>query len=284
MKRFALLLVLGSVLGAALPAEGTLLGGTSSPNTSGFLGNNSYPSNNGMSGSPSGTNPFSGNNANAGATNLMPGLSSRAFPLASQLTPRSALGMGKSRDLQGHWALGVDSIPATAIASPSGSMVALPDALSLRWWATERLAIDVLAGGNYNSAQAGRGELSPLVSSSPGMAVYAGALGLRYNLSELSHDLLSQLVLKVSGAQSAESISGWSGQASETTLAVFVGGGFEAFVPGWDWLSLEATIGVTGFSQSLTPPSGNGGAQTVSGLGLAGSGFSPVDLAAHIYF
>jgi hypothetical protein len=297
MHRFAAVLVLGTALSAALAADGTLLGGNAAFNSTaaGYLGgaamngsqaypgSGNYPGNAAYPGSG-----YPGGTPNLGGNNLMPaGITSRALPAG--LTVRSmnmnTLGMAKPRSLAGHWAVGVDSLPAAAIASPSGSLVAVPSALSIRWWATDQLAVDLLASGNYNSAQAGKGELSPLVSSGPGNAFYAGGLGLRYNLSELSHDLLSQIVVKASGAQSAGSISGWSGKATESTLAVFVGAGFEAFVPGWDWLSVEGSAGVTGFSQSLTPQSpGNGGPQTVSGVGLAGSGFSPINLAAHVYF
>jgi hypothetical protein len=254
--------------------------GSGSANSA-YPGSSSYPGNASYPGSyPGGTTPT------MGGSNLMPaGITSRSLPASLNLRAMDNLGIAKPRSLANHWAVGVDSLPTGAITSPSGSMLAVPSALSIRWWATERLAVDLLVAGNYNSAQAGKGELSPLVSSGPGDAFYAGGLGLRYNISELSHDLLSQFVVKASGAQSAGSISGWSGKATESTLAVFVGAGFEAFVPGWDWLSVEGSAGVTGFSQSLTPQSpGNGGAQTVSGVGLAGSGFSPINLAAHIYF
>jgi len=296
MHRFAALLVLATALSTALSADGTLLSpsqaagymnnaqflGSGSAASSAYPGNSGYPGNAAYPGSnyPGGTTP------NMGGSNLMPaGITSRSLPAALNLRAMENLGIAKPRSLANHWAVGVDSLPTGAITSPSSSMVAVPSALSIRWWATERLAVDLLVAGNYNSAQAGKGELSPLVSSGPGDAFYAGGLGLRYNISELSHDLLSQFVVKASGAQSAGSISGWSGKATESTLAVFVGAGFEAFVPGWDWLSVEGSAGVTGFSQSLTPQSaGNGGAQTVSGVGLAGSGFSPINLAAHIYF
>ncbi|MGH7441579.1 MAG: hypothetical protein ACREKE_02775, partial [bacterium] len=189
----------------------------------------------------------------------------------------------KPRSLRHRWAIGVDSIPAASVANPSGSMVATPSALSLRWWATERLGIDLLVGGNYSSSESGKGQLQPLYSSAPGSAVYSGGVGLRYNVSVLSHDLISQIVVKASGAQAAGSVGDSpSVKATQTTLAVFVGAGFEAFIPWWDWMSVEASVGVTGFSQSMTPQ--GGGAQTISGLGLAGSGFSPFNLAAHVYF
>jgi hypothetical protein len=299
MHRFVVSLVLAAALATALcaglSADGTLLSPSQAAgymSNAGFLGsgsgNQAYPGNTGYPGNaayPGGNYP--GGTPNMGSGNLMPaGITSRALPAAFNLGGmNNTLAMAHPRSLANHWAVGVDSLPTSAITSPSGAMVAVPSALSVRWWATERLAVDLLVAGNYNSAQAGKGELSPLVSSGPGNAFYAGGLGVRYNISELSHDLLSQFVVKASGAQSAGSISGWSGKATETTLAVFVGAGFEAFVPGWDWLSVEGSAGATGFSQSLTPQGpGNGGVQTISGVGLAGSGFSPINLAAHIYF
>ena len=213
------------------------------------------------------------------------------IPMPSQAVAPSAFQLGqilnrpKLRELRHHWAVGIDSIPALSLAGSAGTAVAVPNALSVRWWAGDRLGLDLLAGGNFSSAQSGSGEvLSPLVSSNPGTAVYAGALAVRFNVSELSRDLLSQILVKVSGAQSAQEISAGTEKVDTTTLAVFVGAGFEAFIPGWDWLSLEGSVGITGFSQSLTPQSGPLGPQTVSGLGLAGNGFSPINLSAHVYF
>jgi hypothetical protein len=296
--RFAALLVLGTALSAGLAAAGTLIGSAPTYNASGSLGANSYSGNvgaAGYSGSAGAGNAGAGYSGAFGSTPNLPGtgvmpseLRSRSFPTGGlNMNALNSRAMAKIRSLRHHWAVGVDSVPAAAIAAGSNSMVAVPNALSVRWWATERLGVDLLAGGNYNSAQAGRGELSPLVSSGPGSAVYAGGLGFHYNVAALSHDLLSQIVVKASGAQSTQDISvnGTSGRADATTLAVFVGAGFEAFIPGWDWLSVEGSAGLTGFSQSLTPQgAGSGGPQTVSGLGLAGSAYSPVNLAVHAYF
>jgi len=267
--RFAALLALGLLASTGLSAAGTLLSNTTpySPgaNVSNYLGGSSNVAN---------------------SPNLLPSsLASRSFSPGLNLAGMNSRTMVKPRSLEHHWAVGIDSLPAVGIISPSSSLVAIPNALSVRWWATDRLGIDVLMSGNYSSIEAGKGELSPSVSSSPGNAFYAGGVGFRYNWSVLSHDLLSQLIVKASGAQSVQSISGSSGKANETVLATFVGGGFEAFIPGWDWLSVEGSAGITGFSQSLTPQSAvNGGSQTVSGAGLAGSGFSPINLAVHAYF
>jgi hypothetical protein len=189
------------------------------------------------------------------------------------------------RPLAGRWGLGVDSVPGITPLAGSGPLIAVPRALDLRYWATDRLGLDLLLAGNYSSQQAGKGALSPLVSSSPGDAVYGGGLAARYNLSEPNRDLLAQLVLRATAAQSVENAGAGGAAANSSTLALFAGAGFEAFVPGWDWLSVEASAGLTGFSESLTPQGGSaGGAQTLSGLALAGSGYSPVNASVHIYF
>jgi len=186
------------------------------------------------------------------------------------------------RPLAHRWALGVDSVPGIPALSATGPLIAIPRALDLRWWATDRLGLDLLLSGNYSSQQAGKGTLSPLVSSSPGNAVFGGGLAARYNLGEPNRNLLAQLVLRATGAQSVENVSAGGVQTDSTILAAFVGAGFEAFVPGWDWLSVEASAGLTGFTESQTPQ--GSGAQTSSGLALAGSGYSPINLSMHIYF
>lgn len=215
----------------------------------------------------------------------MPQVSPAAQNYAFQNGLQQMNALKKFRLLRHRFAVGVDSVPGITPPSAAGPALAVPRALDLRWWAGDRLGFDLLLAGNYNTQQTGKGVLSPLVSDSPGDAVYGGGLGLRYNVSEPNHDLLAQIVLKATGAQAVESVSGLTGQVDATTLAAFLGAGFEAFIPGWDWLSVEGQAGVTAFSESLTPQgAGPGKAQTLSGLGLAGSGYSPLNLSVHVYF
>jgi len=189
----------------------------------------------------------------------------------------------KPRILRHRWAIGIDSVPGTGPAA-SGS-VAVPNALSLRWWATDRLGVDLLAGGSYSSQQAGGSSLSTQVASSPGTSTYAGALALRYNLSEPSRDLLVQLLFKGSGAQAQAQPAGASGASGKPgDLSGFLGVGFEAFIPGWEWLSVEGSAGVTGYSQYTPQSAGSAASQTTSGLGLAGNGTSPFNFSVHVYF
>ena len=106
-------------------------------------------------------------------------------------------------------------------------------------------------------------------------------VGVKYNLTEPSHDLLAQLVAKCSYGTAAQT----GGTTQLATTALFVGAGFEAFVPGWDWLSLEGSAGATLNSQDLEPTNGGTGAsQSTSNLSLGGNGFSPVNLSIHVYF
>src|SRR5580658_10835179 len=153
MLRFAALLVLATALSTALSADGPLLSpaqaagymsnagflGSGSANA-GYPGGSSYPGNASYPGSlPGGTTP------NMGGSNLMPaGITSRSLPASFNLHAMNSLGIAKPRSLANHWAVGVDSLPTGAITSNSSSMVAVPSALSIRWWATERLAVDLL--------------------------------------------------------------------------------------------------------------------------------------------
>jgi len=191
------------------------------------------------------------------------------------------------RSLAHRWGFGLDTLPGTSVANQGGSLLAQPNAIALRWWATDRMAVDLLAAGSASNANgngsAGSGNVIP--------QGYGGGLAFKYNLSEPSHDLLVQMVAKGSyaSAQPSSGTAGASGSNEQfTTAAGFLGIGFEAFVPGWDWLSLEGSAGaaVTKLDlKSAASGASPGGVQsgTTAGLG-GGNGYSPLNLSIHVYF
>jgi hypothetical protein len=186
------------------------------------------------------------------------------------------------RPMAHRWGFGLDSLPGVDPAGAGSSLVAQPNAVDLRWWATDSLAVDLMAAGTASSA-AGSG---PVEAQG-----YGGGLGLKYNLSEPSRDLLVQVLAKGSYA-TAQPLSGTGGATGPNdqlaTVALFLGVGFEAFVPGWDWLSVEGSAGAGATKQDLNPGAAAGAAagpvRSTTTVGLGGNGFAPVNLSIHVYF
>jgi hypothetical protein len=225
----------------------------------------------------------------AGALNEVPvSMPSPYRPMSSASNLSSFQPKPQLRAMAHRWGFGLDSLPGTGGSGPGGSLVAQPNAVALRWWATDRMAVDLLAAGSASNAGAGGSNGSGNVP----LQGYGGGLSFKYNLSEPSRDLLVQMVAKGSYAM-AQPSSGTSGVAGSsqqyTTTAGFLGLGFEAFVPGWDWLSLEGSAGAAvtkldlkaGAASGASPGGVQGG--TTAGLG-GGNGFSPLNLSIHVYF
>jgi|GEM_PF-2849364 hypothetical protein len=182
------------------------------------------------------------------------------------------------RPMAHRWGFGLDTIPGASVNPLSGSLVSQPNAIAIRWWATDKLGLDLLAAANVSSLSGATGSST---TSNPGGQTYGVGVGVKYNLTEPSHDLLAQIVARGSYGTAAQ--TGATSQLS--TTALFVGAGFEAFVPTWDWLSLEGSAGLTLNSQDLEPTNGGTGAsQSTSNVSLGGNGFSPVNLSIHVYF
>lgn len=193
------------------------------------------------------------------------------------------------RVLAHRFGFGLDSIPGASPTSVLGSVLTAPNAVAVRYWATDKVGIDILGALDMNSIQTGTGTGTPGTVAS-GFGVGAG---VKYNLTQPSHDMLSQVVAKASFASSTQSDATGLVKVNTGTTALFVGAGFEVFVPSWDWLSLEGSLGLSLTSQSVKPESGVGAAaaaasaaaaQSSSRVTLGGTGFSPVNISIHAYF
>jgi hypothetical protein len=199
-------------------------------------------------------------------------------PLSSGSNLSNFIAKPQLRPMAHRWGFGLDTIPGASVNPLSGSLVSEPNAIAIRWWATDRLGLDLLGAANVSSLN---GTTGSSTATNPGGQTFGVGVGVKYNLTEPSHDLLAQLVARGSYATAEQ--TGATSQLS--TTALFVGAGFEAFVPGWDWLSLEGSAGLTLNSQDLEPANGASGAsQSTSNVSLGGNGFSPVDLSIHVYF
>jgi hypothetical protein len=167
------------------------------------------------------------------------------------------------RPMKHRWGFGFDYVPGLGLA---GGTVAQPNALALRWWATDRLAVDL--DGTMTSSG-----VSVSAATQGTLGDYGGALGLRYVVSEPSKDLLVQVLMKGGYAKAAPNTT-----AQTATTAGFVGLGFEAFIPGWEWVSLEGSAGANYLSQDAVSGS------STSNVGVGAGGYAPLNFSVHVYF
>lgn len=194
------------------------------------------------------------------------------------------------RVLKGRWGFGLDTIPG-ASANPVGGLIAAPNAVVVRWWATEKLCLDLMGALDASSLQtSGAGVLSG--SSAPGTSSSGSGfgLGVKYGLTRPSRDMHTQAVARVSTATSNQKDASGLVALNTSTMGIFIGAGFEAFVPGWHWLTLEGSAGLALTSQTIKPESSGGGgfvagvSQSSSSVSLGGAGFTPINLSIHVYF
>jgi hypothetical protein len=201
----------------------------------------------------------------------------------AQPTPRPT---AVPRMLEHRWGFGLDNVPGATNNPISGSLISAPNAIALRWWATEKIGLDFLAALDTTSLQTGSSGSTG--GSAPGTSDtgFGVGVGVKYNLTRPARDLLTQIVARVSTASSTQNDTTGLVKLNTTTMGLFLGAGFEAFIPGWDWLSLEGSAGFSLKSQTIKPdsPAAGGASQTTSSLSLGGAGFTPVDVAFHVYF
>ncbi len=192
--------------------------------------------------------------------------------------------------LAGRWGFGLDSVAGATPASVLGSAVlSAPNAAAVRYWFTDKVGIDGLLAMDLNSIQTGTASGTPgTVASGTGFG-----LAIKYNLSQPSRDLLGQLLARGTMASSTQSDPTGLVKLTTSTTSLFVGAGFEAFIPHWEWLSIEGSVGLSLTSQSVKPDNTSGGAaaaaasaatQSSSRISVGGTGFTPLNLSIHAYF
>lgn len=186
--------------------------------------------------------------------------------------------------LAGRWGLGFDNIPGASVGSGLIPGLAEPNAASLRYWINERLAWDGLFALEFSSQPAGGPGAAGVPAGTDQRGLGVGTV-LKVNLRRPTPWLLAQALGRASLATLSQTRNdgGGNGQTT-TTFAVGVGAGFEAFWPAWDSLSLEGSVGLS-FLSSQTKAEGAGAvAQSGSSLRIAGTGFTPLSVALHVYF
>lgn len=188
--------------------------------------------------------------------------------------------------LTGKWGIGFDSIPGASAGTGFVPGFSQPNAASMRCWVNEKFSWE---GDLALSAQSQPG--APPTGGTTSTTGWGAGTLLKYNFARPSSLVLAQFIGGASFAQLATKNEGGStaapaaGQGQTTsTFSLYVGTGFEAFLPFWPALSVEGSVG---FRVSTTQTKTEGQAQATasnSSLGVSGTGFSPLNVAIHYYF
>jgi hypothetical protein len=133
--------------------------------------------------------------------------------------------------LKGRWGIGISY------------MTNFGTALVLRHWYSDNGAFELLFGG-YDTPQAGE-DFSDNYTTSPGWG-YGAGLGLKRNLAMPVENVFIQGAARLTFSQSYQQNSyDYNLRTYQyQDLVLFVGPGFEAFIPFWKNLSVEGSIGL----------------------------------------
>jgi hypothetical protein len=165
--------------------------------------------------------------------------------------------------LAGKFGFAADSIGGAAATVPGFSV---PNAFGVRYWSSDTLGFDgafVLSNSSATGA-----------TNSFGLG--GGAV---YNWKKPSDDVLIQFLGRASFLSSSSSITvaGSTTTVNSTALTLYVGVGFEAFVPVWPALSLSGGMG-------LQVSSVGGSGSSTTSLDISQYGSTPMQVGIHYYF
>ena len=179
--------------------------------------------------------------------------------------------------------IGFDSIPGASAGTGVIPAFAAPNALSLRYWQSENLGWDLLLAGDTSSQPGGNDAAGNPVDNTT--RAFGVGIKAKYNWKRPSDWVLVQVVGRASVASLSQDVTNpLSGRIDQATgtFNLFLGLGFEAFIPAWEAISVEASTGAS--VSSIRTQAGGGAAQSGSSFSLVGDGFTPVNLALHVYF
>lgn len=191
-----------------------------------------------------------------------------------------------ARAMKGRLGFGVDQIlgaSLTSLINSSTSIIAIPNALAVRYYVTNKMALDLAYANGSTTVIT---DLMGKDTTASGNAWGVG-LGAKYTLTQPSRYLLMQAVVKGSFAKANLSLSNEGTEymtGRVETSSVFVGPAFEVFVPSWEWLSLEGQVGFCFRHYWTDLNTGSAKDLTMDRLNMGGSGFSPINVAIHAYF
>jgi hypothetical protein len=174
-----------------------------------------------------------------------------------------------------------------------GSLPLAGSAVDFRYWVDNNLAMDLMAGGNSNPQNGQDFNGNSVVAPD---WTYAVSLGFKENLKEPVHDVFLQLIERVSYSQSYNDFeSNYQTNLQQSQIvSAYLGLGFEAFIPFWESLSIEGSVGLS-TTETLSQTTivynpadvGNTNVQTSTSLlsaGFSSGTFSILNGSVHFYF
>lgn len=185
--------------------------------------------------------------------------------------------------LTGRWGIGFDQIPGASAGTGLVPGLASPNAMAIRYWISERLAWDGLLALD-TSSQPASGPGAPGVPAGTDQRGYGVGTVIKFNAKRPTPWLLAQILARASLASLNQMQNDGSNNGqTTTTFGLGLAAGFEAFLPAWDSLSVEGSVGLD-FSSSQTKVEGGQAAQSGSSFGIKGNGFTPLNVSVHLYF
>jgi hypothetical protein len=187
--------------------------------------------------------------------------------------PAASTGMG------GTFGAGVAMLPSYKSEMP---------ALTADFWVMDSLAVEALlgvgTGSQYNGGTDGSG--NPAMD---GIFAFGLGAGARWVFAAPSEHLLLQGVARLNYANNSQTspVAGSNTVTTRNIFGVYVGAGFEGFLPVWDALSLEVNAGLKAQfpSSTVAPPVGASRSYSESSIELGGDNtFIPANIALHYYF
>jgi len=173
-----------------------------------------------------------------------------------------------------------------------GSLPYAGTAVDIRYWMDNNLAVDLMAGGTSNpfNGQDFNGNSVQVPDWGYGLS-----LGFKENLEEPVHDVFVQLIERLNYSQNYDEYEDTNEMTvtQNQIVSVYLGLGFEAFIPFWESLSIEGSVGLTAtdtFNESLAVYNPNyygTNSQTSSNVfaaGLTSGTFSILSGSVHFYF
>lgn len=211
-------------------------------------------------------------------------LTSSAAIAADEATAPSAVSPAAAAPgpkLTGSWGIGFDSIRGASTNTGLITGLATPNALAVRYWVNERLAWDGLLALDLSSLPAGSGG----VTAGTDQRGFGVGTVIKWNVKRPTPWLLAQLLCRASLAQlqQVSNSGGTSGQTT-STFGLGLGAGFEAFLPFWEALSVEGSVGLDFSSSQIKTDGSTQAAQSGSTVSVGANGFTPLNVALHLYF
>lgn len=212
----------------------------------------------------------------AALTLALPSIGQAAARRKHNRTPDAVKTPATDNSDGGTWGVGAAYLPSPtgALNALSGTYLIMPD-----------LKIDgMLLGGNSSVPLGGTNSSGAQVNDGTGS--FGIGAQARYSLLHPTSFLAFQLVGRLSyvvGTDSHE-VLGTTVNSSASEFGLFVGAGFEGFIPAWKVVSIEVNSGMNiALTDSTSGGSSAGGAGVWLGASNANA-FVPLNLAVHYYF